>query len=150
MSLRRSEASWSGSGAGTDRDSFIAAVHGLLPELDAEQAAEGVFCVLSQRLSGGTARRLLDELPEDARGLFRHCERHANSPAPEGNRDDFYLAVSNHLNIEPEDVRRILHAVYGAIHSQITEAESERIASELPRDLSDTWLGARHGIPAPH
>jgi hypothetical protein len=52
--------------------------------------------------------------------------------------------------VNPEEVRRILFGVFGALHSQITEAESDRVASELPDSISSTWLSSRHGVPAPH
>lgn len=142
--------SWSGSGVGTDKRSFLGRISDRMPELDAEEAAEAVFCVLSQRLSSGTVQRLLEQLPPDVREIFRHCERHSHAPARGRKRDDLYLAIAEHLLVQPEDVRLILHTVFGAIHSQITEKQSERIASELPDTISSTWLSSRHGVRAPH
>jgi uncharacterized protein (DUF2267 family) len=142
--------SWSGLGVGTDRESFLEKVHERVPELDAAEAAEGVFCVLSERISGGTVQRLFDQLPPDVRDLFNRCNRRKQAKAKPGNRDDFYLSVAEHLMVDPEQVRRILFGVFGALHSQITEAESDRVASELPDSIASTWLSSRHGVPAPH
>lgn len=141
--------SWSGLGVGTDKHSFLSHISGRMPELDAEEAAEAVFCVLSQRLSSGTVQRLLEQLPPDIREIFRHCERHSHAPS-RGRRQDFHLALAEHLIVDPEDVRLILHTVFRAMHSQITEKESQRIASELPDSIASTWLTARHAVPAPH
>jgi uncharacterized protein (DUF2267 family) len=142
--------SWSGLGVGTDKESFLIRMQQLIPELDPEEAAEAVFCALSERLSGGTVQRLLEQLPPDVRQLLGRCGKELSAHASGGDREDFYLAVAEHLLVDPEQVRRVLHAVFGALHSQITEAESERIVAELPDDISGTWLAARHAIPAPH
>ena len=142
--------SWSGLGVGTDRSSFLIGIETLAPGIDAAEAAEAVLCVLSARLSEGTSRRLVEQLPPDVRELFDRCGRRSADQARRGDREDFYLAVAEHLMVDVEDVRRILHAVFGGLHGQITEAESERIASELPDDLSRTWVAARHNVPAPH
>ncbi len=148
------EVTWSGLGAGTDKEAFLDVIRERVPELDASEAAEAVFCVLSRRISGGTLQRLLAELPEEAREVVGsggcHKGRDLSSNAESGDRDDFYLGVAEHLLIEPEQVRRVLHAVFGGLHSQITERESERIAQELPKDVASTWEGARKRVAAPH
>ncbi len=146
------EMSWSGLGVGTDKSAFLDVITERVPELDAEEAAEAVFCVLSKRISGGTLQRLVAQLPEDVRSLVGRCHAHRDetSNAEAGDRDDFYLEVAEHLMIEPEDVRRVLHGVFGGLHSQITEAQSERVSQELPRDIASTWEGARKRVPAPH
>lgn len=143
--------SWSGLGTGTDRESFLEKIRENIDEIDAAEAAEAVFCVLTNRLSGGTADRLLDELPPDVRDLLSICPRRQSSAhASHTDKDDFYLSVAEHLLVDPEDVRRIIHAVFGALHTQIVEREAERIASELPDDIKQTWIAARHAVPAPH
>lgn len=143
--------SWSGEGVGTDKASFLRKVQdGVALELDEQEAAEAVFCALSRRLSGGTVARLIGQMPADVRQLFDACPKRLNEDAEATTRDDFYLDVAEHLLVDPEDVRRIISGVFGAIHSQITERESEKVASELPDDLSGTWIAARHDVPAPH
>lgn len=150
--LSNEEMSWSGLGVGTDKLAFLDVIRERVPEIDPEEAAEAVFCVLSKRISGGTLQRLLAQLPEDVRGTLGRCHqgRDATADAESGDRDDFYLAVAEHLLIEPEEVRRVLHGVFGGLHSQITEAESERISQELPNDIASTWEGARKRVAAPH
>lgn len=142
--------SWSGQGVGTDKASFLEKVHEGVPELDEQEAAEAVFCALSRRLSGGTVTRLLGQMPEDLRELFNSCPKRMSEDGESTTRDDFYLDVAEHLLVDPEDVRRIISGVFSAIHSQITERESQSVEAELPRDLSGTWIAARHNVPAPH
>lgn len=142
--------SWSGLGVGTDRESFLDHLRERIGELEPEEAAEAVFCTLARRLSGGTAQRLVEQLPEDVRDLFSRCPRRAQDNAPKGSKDDFYLEVAEHLMVDPDDVRRIISGVFYALHTQITERESRSIERELPSDISYTWVAARHGAPAPH
>lgn len=144
------EMSWSGLGVGTDRRAFLEMIERGIPELDPSEAAEAVVCTLARRVSGGTAQRLFEQLPPDVRELFNSCERRATDNAPGGGREDFYLAVAEHLMVDPTDVRRVIHHVFAALHGQITEAEAERISSELPSDVATTWDAARHNVPAPH
>src|SRR4051812_5370832 len=92
--------SWSGLGVGTDKESFLARIETLIPEVDAAEAAEAVFCVLSQRISGGTSQRMLEQLPPDVRELFNQCSRRTQAQARPLSPDDFYLAVAEHLLVD--------------------------------------------------
>lgn len=143
--------SWTGLGTGTGREAFVAQIReDLGDELDPAEVAEAVVCVLTQRLSGGTSQRLFEGLPEDVSELVRNCPRRESSAhAPPTDRDDFYLSVAEHLLVDPEEVRRIIHAAFAALHTQLLERESERIASELPGDIKETWIAARHNVRAP-
>jgi len=151
MSMQKQDQtqSWSGLGVGTDRKSFLDKVSAQLPDYEAERAAEAVFCALSERLSGGLVQQLRDQLPPDVRELLSTCHRHrGDAPAPL-DRDDFYLSVANHLNAEPENVRLVLHGVFAALHTQIVEAEAQKIEGQLPKWLQGTWAAARVQIDRP-
>jgi uncharacterized protein (DUF2267 family) len=64
--------------------------------------------------------------------------------------EDFYLHVANHLNADPENVRLVLHGVFAALHTQITESESEKISSQLPDYVKGTWRESRRGVDRPY
>jgi uncharacterized protein (DUF2267 family) len=146
------DVSSSGLGLGTSRASFLAKVEGRLMGEPADEAAEAVFCTLSEQLSGAVVRMIQDALPEDLRDLFETCGAHAGGKeeAAAVSKDDFYLAVAEHLGSEPEDTRRIISAVFHGLHSQITEAISEKVAAQLPSELRGTWVNARKAVAAPH
>jgi uncharacterized protein (DUF2267 family) len=57
--------------------------------------------------------------------------------------------VANHLNADVENVRLVLHGAFAALHSQITEAEAEKVASQLPDYVKGTWLAARRAWTSP-
>jgi uncharacterized protein (DUF2267 family) len=140
---------WTGLGQGISREAFLRKISdravGLGP---AEELAEAVFCALSARLSSGTARDLMEQLSPEVRELFVRCHAH---PVGEADRkDDFYLDVAEHLDIEPEkDVRRALHGVFAALHGQITDGVASQVAAELPDALEGTWRSARRVADRP-
>jgi uncharacterized protein (DUF2267 family) len=143
--------SWSGLGVGTDRESFLKKVAEQLPDYEPVVAVEAVFCALIERLPGGIVQQLLEQLSPDVRELLSRCPRKRPQEPPEKlDRDDFYLHVANHLNADVENVRLVLHGVFAALHSQITEAESEKVASQLPDYVKGTWLAARRGVDKPY
>jgi uncharacterized protein (DUF2267 family) len=144
------EMSWSGEGMGTSRASFLAKVEGRLAGEPPAEAAVAVFCTLSQRISGGVVEMISQQLPEDLRQLLRPCGHHQEERARSFDKEDFYLAVAEHLRVEPTEVRRILHAVFAGLHSQVTEAVAEKVASQLPGELMGTWVAARKDVAAPH
>ncbi|MCI0572477.1 MAG: DUF2267 domain-containing protein [Myxococcaceae bacterium] len=145
------EVSWSGQGVGTDRTSFLAKVSARLAGEEPVEAAEAVFCTLSQHLSGGVVSLIHDALTEDVRDILKGCGHPAGKDdARAFDKDEFYAAVAEHLNVEPADVRRILSAVFAGLHSQITESIADKVAAQLPADLRSTWEHARRGVAAPH
>jgi uncharacterized protein (DUF2267 family) len=140
---------WTGLGQGISREAFLRKVSdravGLGP---AEELAEAVFCALSARLSSGTARDLMEQLSPEVRALFTRCRAH---PVGEADRkDDFYLDVAEHLDLDPDkDVRRALHGVFAALHGQITDGVASQISAELPDALEGTWRSARRVADRP-
>jgi uncharacterized protein (DUF2267 family) len=144
------EESFSGEGVGTSYGSFMAVLRERVPELPMEACADAVMTALCERLSGGLVQRLLAQLPGSLRELFGHCAKSSQADARRFDAEDFYLEVAEQLDLEPTRVRRVLHGVFGALHSQITEGLSDRIVAELPDTLKSTWLAARHRVPAPH
>jgi uncharacterized protein (DUF2267 family) len=135
---------------GTDRESFLKKVVEQLPDYEPVAAMEAVFCALCERLPGGIVQQLLEQLTPDVRELVNHCQKRVEAPPEKLTRDEFYLHVANHLNADLENVRLVLHGVFAALHSQITEAESEKVASQLPDYVKGTWLAAHRGVDKPY
>ena len=142
---------WTGLGQGISLEAFLRKIGervvGLGP---AEELAEAVFCALSERLSGGTARDLFEQLSPEVRELFVSCRAHPKRDKEARGKNDFYLNVAEHLDIDQErDARRVLHGVFAALHGQITDGVASQIASELPSDLASTWTAARRVADRP-
>ena len=141
--------SWSGLGVGTDRKSFLGHVREQLPDYEPERAVEAVFAALFQRLPGGIVQQLMAQLSPDVREMLEPFSKDVHAPPNLLDREDFYLMVANRLNADPENVRLVLHGVFAAVHMQITEAESLKVASQLPDYLAGTWNNSRRGIDRP-
>ncbi|XXF77865.1 DUF2267 domain-containing protein [Myxococcaceae bacterium GXIMD 01537] len=141
--------SWSGLGVGTDRQSFLQHVAEQLPAYEPDKALGAVCAVLFERLPGGIVQQLLEQLSPDVRELLEPFAKDVKAPPKKLDRDDFYLAVANRLNADIENVRLVLHGVFAALHTQITEAESLKVASQLPDYLLGTWQASRRGVDRP-
>jgi len=143
------EVSWTGAGNGTDLRTFLSIVQERLGNERAADAVPAVFETLALRLPGGLVQRILAQLPEEIRPLLARYAKPEQAPAVKLGKREFYGAVAGRLDVDPVDVRRILHAVFAGLHSQITEATSERIVAELPDELANTWLAARAKVDLP-
>lgn len=143
------EVSWTGAGDGTNLRTFVSIVQERLANERAIEAIPAVFEVLARRLPGGVVQRVLAQMPEEVRPLLGRSAKDERAPAMKIDKGEFYEAVARRLNVQPTDVRRILHAVFAGLHSQITEATSERVVAELPSGLAGTWLAARGGVDVP-
>ncbi len=141
--------SWSGLGVGTDRQSFLQKVSEQLPDHEPSLAVEAVFCALVERLPGGIVQQILEQLSPDVREMVGRCPKRAEAPPEKLGKQEFYLHVAHHLNADPENVRLVLHGVFAALHTQITEAVSEKVASQLPDYIKGTWLASRRGVDRP-
>ncbi len=150
MQKQETTQSWSGLGVGTDRQSFLKKVSEQLPDYEPARAVEAVVCALTERLPGGIVQELFEQLSPDVRELVSRCQKRAEEVPEKLDKDEFYLHVANHLNAEPENVRLVLFGVFAALHSQITEAESEKIASQLPDYVKGTWLDSRRVADRPY
>jgi len=143
------EVSWTGAGDGTNLRTFVSIVQERLLNERAVDAIPAVCEALAQRLPGGVVRRLLAQLPEEVRPLLGRIAKDERAPGMKLDKTELYRAVARRLDIEPTEARRILHAVFAGLHSQITESTSERIVAELPDELAGTWLAARGGVDVP-
>jgi uncharacterized protein (DUF2267 family) len=141
--------SWSGEGVGTSVESFLAKIHQQLPEYSPTEVADAVVGALCERLPGGLVQELMEQFPAGLRELFRRCQKERSAPARKFDKDDFYLEIAEYLRVEPENVRLVLHVVFSALHSQITERLAEKLESEMPPNLRGTWNGARRGADLP-
>lgn len=144
------EMSWSGLGVGTDRESFLRHVSEQLPAYEPERAVEAVCAALFRRLPGGIVQQLLAQFSPDVREMLMPFSKDVQAPPEKLDREDFYFMVANRLNADPENVRLVLHGVFAAMHTQITEAESLKVRSQLPDFLDGTWGASRRGVDRPY
>lgn len=147
MNEPQQEPTWTSLGVGTSARTFFEDIQDLLASERATAAAQAVFCVLTEVLPGGLVGEMLDQLPEDIRQYLSGCVRHPNrsDAAVHREKDELYEEIADHMNAEPEDARRILHAVFAALQFQITRDLAHRVLRTLPAAIAGTWeSAARH------
>jgi uncharacterized protein (DUF2267 family) len=106
----------------------------------AERAAVAVLCNLEQRISGGEARDMNDELPWALRDLLRQCELHPRSRPERFGREEFLVRIAEELEAEdPVDAERIARTVLTAARELLSEKEASDVLSQLPPDLQALW-----------
>jgi uncharacterized protein (DUF2267 family) len=110
-----------------------------LGEQRAAEAASAVLCALEQRLSGGEARDLDEELPWALRDLVRRCQQHPRARPQGTGRDEFVARVAGELELEPLQAERVVRDVFSAVRDLLSEQESSDVAGQLPADLRALW-----------
>lgn len=131
-------------------DQFFGFVSGLVPRLPPEECAEAVFCALAERVSGGNVRGFLAELPEGLRHRLEPYSKTVAAPARAFAADELFSQVAEHLGVELEEAKEICQVLFQGFHSLITDEVSERLASQLPRELKEAWVAARKVPYRPH
>ncbi|HEX5749525.1 MAG TPA: DUF2267 domain-containing protein [Archangium sp.] len=141
--------SWSGEGVGTSVESFLAHINREVPEYSPTEVADAVMSALCERLPGGLVQELREQFPEGLRRLFERSWKERSAPAQKFDKDDFYLDIAERLQVEPENVRLVLHVFFGSLHSQITEKLAQKIRSEMPPNIAGTFDAARRDADLP-
>jgi uncharacterized protein (DUF2267 family) len=118
---------------------------GSLPEGEsALGVASAVLGALAHRVSPGEARAFVDVLPPILR----------EQVAPAAPRDEASMArfdylglrddVAARLGVWPQEADQLIQLVFGVVRAHVRPQEVEDIASQLPRDLKQRWLGRLH------
>lgn len=133
----------------TDEDWFLEMIDQraeLGPRVRPRTAASAVLRTLAQRLTPGQAKRLYDALPPDIQQLF------PRGLVPPGHLivrfdDAEYLDVlARELAVSPAHAELIADSVFRAVREVLPSEVIDNVAAQLPRDLSDLWLGTRAPI----
>jgi uncharacterized protein (DUF2267 family) len=109
---------------------------------DAERAAVAVLCNLEQRISGGQARDVNDQLPWAFRDLVRRCELHPRSRPERFGRAEFLVRIAEDLESDEVDAERIARTVLAAVRELLSEKEASDMIAQLPPDLQALWAPA--------
>lgn len=141
--------SWSGEGVGTSLESFLAHINREIPEYSPTEVADAVMSALCERLPGGLVQELKEQFPDGLRQLFERSWKDRSAPARKFDKDDFYMDIAERLQVQPENVRLVLHVFFGSLHSQITERLAEKIAAEMPPNVTGTFDAARRDADLP-
>lgn len=118
----------------TDYDGFIATVEreAEVPRDVAERAVTATLATLGERISGGEARDLAEQLPSALRPVIAdHADR-----APDAfSGQEFLQRVQAREHVPIFQAERHVRAVFAAMRRTVSDDELADLASELPREI---------------
>jgi uncharacterized protein (DUF2267 family) len=120
-------------------------MHGDLPgKVTPADAVAAVMCVLSERLSGGESRHLMEEIPPALRTLLHHCGLHPENAEP-FDFETFLHRLSRHLDVDMAEAETVANDVFAAVKIHLSAAEITHIRRQLPKDFGDFWNASLPG-----
>ncbi len=111
----------------------------LPPNVDPHDAAQGVFCVLTQRVTGGEAKEFSASMPSPLKDLLRQCTLHREEAPASFGRAEFVQKVADHFQISLDQAEALAHTVFAAMWANLPHKELDDVESQLPPDLKDLW-----------
>lgn len=117
-----------------DYETFIAVVEqdARVPRDDAERAVSVTLHTLAERLSGGEAEDIAEELPPELAGFM-----HDGSKAEPFDADEFVRRIAEREGVSTDRAVAHARAVFAALGRVLSPDELHDMASELPRDFGD-------------
>jgi uncharacterized protein (DUF2267 family) len=103
----------------------------------AQRAVEATLRTLGERISGGEARDIAEELPDELRPLL------ADGEDPQGwHFDEFLRRVARREGVTEQEAEGHARAVFAALGLTVSRGELADMASELPKDFMPVLAAA--------
>jgi uncharacterized protein (DUF2267 family) len=102
-----------------------------LPREEARRAVEATLSTLAERISGGEANDVAEQLPPELRPLLRDDEM-----AQGFSLDEFLERVARREGVDTERAARDARAVFAALSRAVPGEELADLASQLPREFA--------------
>lgn len=128
-----------GKGPDVDYDSFVGVVErdaGVSRE-EAERAVQATLRTLAERLTGGEAEDVADQLPPELR---QHLTDGSN--AEPFDLSEFLRRVAEREGVAPETAREHVRAVFAALGAALPPEELHDVESQLPKDFDELLRSA--------
>jgi uncharacterized protein (DUF2267 family) len=107
-----------------------------IPEDQAERAARATLETLAERISGGEAHDIAEQLPDELRALLDRD----GDPQPLS-AEQFLQRVQARERVPISVAREHVRAVFAALRGAVGHEELADLASELPRELEALLVG---------
>jgi uncharacterized protein (DUF2267 family) len=116
-----------------------------LSEKDAERAVRATLHTLGERLSGGEARDLAEQLPE-----WAAAEVIDGEPAQPFDLNEFLHRIAEREGVDEDEARKHAHAVFTALGFVVEPAELRDVSAQLGKDYAPLMSAALHPtVPPP-
>ncbi len=118
-----------------DYDQFIEAVaqRAQVSRDEAEALARATLMTLSERINGGQARDLAEQLPDRIRGWLLPTDENAERFDPL----EFLRRISAHAEVDTDRAEQGTRAVLATLRDAVTHKEFSDMFCQLPKDY---WI----------
>jgi uncharacterized protein (DUF2267 family) len=118
-----------------DYDQFIEAVaqRAQVPRDEAEALARATLMTLSERINGGQARDLAEQLPDRMRGWLLPTDENAERFDPR----EFLRRVGVHAEVDTDRAEQGTRAALATLRDAVTRKEFSDMFCQLPKDY---WI----------
>jgi uncharacterized protein (DUF2267 family) len=107
---------------------------------EAHRAGEAVLETLSERIAGGEADDLAEELPEELRPPLERGKARSGGKAQRMSLDEFIARVAEREGVSYEQALDHARAVFATLRETLTDKEFSDLLSELPRGYQEALL----------
>ena len=119
---------------------------GVIDKAEAEQILGSVLTTLRGRLTPDEASHVEAQLPEDMKEVWRgnilQDAAHRLKGPDELDYDEFLDKIKDETDLTRERAEAMTRAVFQLLKAQISEGETDHVASQLPKRLKVAWLDA--------
>jgi uncharacterized protein (DUF2267 family) len=107
---------------------------------EAQRAAEIVLQTLAERIAGGEADDLAEQLPEELRQPLERGKERSGGKAQRLSLDEFVWRIAEREGVSYEQALDHARAVFAALRETLTDKEFSDLLSELPRGYYEALL----------
>jgi uncharacterized protein (DUF2267 family) len=114
--------------------------HAALETPEAHRAGEAVLETLSERITGGEADDLAEQLPEEMRPPLERGKARSGGKAQRMSLDEFIARIAEREGVGYEQALEHARAVFATLRETLTDKELSDLLSELPRGYYEALL----------
>jgi uncharacterized protein (DUF2267 family) len=107
---------------------------------EAHRAGEAVLETLAERIAGGEADDLAEELPEGLRPPLERGKARSGGKAQRMSLDEFIARIAEREGVSYEQALDHARAVFATLRETLTDKEFSDLLSELPRGYQEALL----------
>jgi uncharacterized protein (DUF2267 family) len=97
----------------------------------ADALTSATLRTLAERISGGEAEDLAEQLPTELKPILMP----ADEPAQPFDAEEFVRRVADRAGTDPDQATAGVRAVFNTLREAVTPGEIDDITSQLPKDL---------------
>jgi uncharacterized protein (DUF2267 family) len=114
--------------------------HGALEITEAQRAGEAVLETLAERVAGGEADDLAEQLPAELRQPLERGKERSGGKAQKMSLDEFIARIAEREGVSYEQALEHARAVFATLRETLTDKELSDLLSELPRGYQQALL----------